>query len=77
MKENKPPYEIGSYLKHKSGVIIKLERYDTQLVHNLRISSKGNNTKPKPNYNYLYGNEIETNKKFNGLTKDFELVTQV
>jgi hypothetical protein len=72
-----PPYKIGSYLKHKSGVLIKLERYDTQLVINRQISLSENNIKSKPNYNYLYGNEIETNKKFNGLTKDFKLVTQV
>lgn len=72
-----PPYKIGSYLKHKSGVLIKLVRYDTQLVINRQISLSENNIKSKPNYNYLYGNEIETNKNFNGLTKDFELVTQI
>jgi len=64
-------YTIGSHLKHSSGVIIKLQRYGTQLVQSLRLS---NGPKSTPNYNYLYGTQVDTNKAFEGLTKEFELL---
>lgn len=73
MKEE-APYAIGSFLKHHSGVIIKLQRYDTQLVPSSHQSIGGENIKRVPNYNYLYGIEVATNKNFKGLTKEFELV---
>lgn len=73
MKEE-APYTIGSFLKHRSGVIIKLQRYDKRLVYGLHLSISGGNTKMVPNYKYLYGIEVGTNKDFKGLTKEFELV---
>ncbi len=30
--------------------------------------------KSKPNYNFLYGRVKDTNERFKGLTKEFELV---
>lgn len=68
------PYTIGRYLKHRSGVVIKLERYETQLVPSLHRSIDGQNSKRIPNYNFLYGIDITTNKTFSGLTKEFEPV---
>lgn len=66
------PYIIGSFLKHRSGVIIELQRYDTQLVPSLNLSLNAEYIKRVPNYNYLYGIEVDTNKPFKGLTKEFE-----
>lgn len=66
------PYAIGSFLKHHSGVIIELQRYDTQLVTSLHLSVDGENIKRVANYNYLYGIEVDTKKPFKGLTKEFE-----
>ena len=73
--KKEPPYELGSYLKHKSGVIIKLKKYDTQLVQALFLSIAGSNTKVVPNYNYLYGTDVKTNKPFEGLTREFEQIS--
>lgn len=71
--KKQPPYKIGSYLKHNSGIIIKLERYDTQLVQALFLSIGGGSSKTVPNYNYLYGIDVKTNKPFKGLTREFKL----
>ncbi len=72
--KKQPPYKIGSYLKHNSGIIIRLERYDTQLVQALFLSIGGGSSKIMPNYNYLFGIDVKKNKPFKGLTKDFELI---
>lgn len=71
---NQAPFVIGSLLKHKSGPIILLERYGTQIVPALRQSLNGLNHKTIPNYRYLYGIDTATKKVFEGPTKDFELV---
>jgi hypothetical protein len=72
--EKAEPHKIGSLLKHRSGVIIKLIRYGTQLVPSLRLSIDGSNTKKIPNYNYLYGTIVDNNKSFEGPTEEFELL---
>ena len=69
------PFKIGSYLKHKSGIIIKLERYDKQLIKALFLSIGGASSKTVPNYNYLFGIDVKTNKPFKGLTKEFEPIS--
>lgn len=73
--KKQPPFPIGSKLKHISiGTIIILESYDTQLVQVLGLSIGGGSTKRVPNYNFLYGKAIETNKMFKGLSKEFEVL---
>ncbi|WP_268847851.1 hypothetical protein [Flavobacterium aestivum] len=72
--KNEPPFALDSYLKHCSGAIIKLERYGTQLVSSLHLCIDGQNIKKVPNYNFLYGIEVVTNKDFSGLTKEFKLI---
>jgi len=71
------PYKIGSQLKHlKTGKIIELLRYDTQLTYSMHLSIDGSNTKTIPNYNYLYGIYIDTGDRIDGLTKEFAPVNQ-
>lgn len=73
----KEPYSIGTLLKHKkTKKIIELLRYHTQIVHSLHLSIGGNNMKTIPNYDYLYGREIESGQKVSGLTEDFMLYEQ-
>lgn len=68
------PFKIGSKLLHKpTSTVIILEEYGTQLVLGYSISIRGGTTKSKPNYNYLYGRIINTEKTFEGLTDEFEL----
>jgi hypothetical protein len=72
--EKAEPHKIGSVLKHRSGVIIKLTRYGTQLVPSLHLSIDSSGTKRIPNYNYLYGTIVDNDKSFEGLTEEFELL---
>ncbi len=69
----KAPYKIGTHLKHKeTGVIIKLVRYGTQIAPVLGLSIGYRNSKTIPNFNYLYGVNIENSSNVKELTKDFE-----
>lgn len=69
------PFKIGSKLLHRpTNTIIVLKRYGTQLVLGYSMSIGGGTTKSKPNYNYLYGEIIDTEKTFEGLTKEFKQV---
>ena len=71
----KPAFEIGSTLKHiPTGTIILLDRYATQITQGLYKSISGGTTKVIPNYNFLYGKVLSTNKSFKGLTREFELI---
>ena len=67
-------FKIRSYLKHHTGVIIKLERYHTKLVNSIFLSDEGNNSKVVSDYNYVIGTDVKTNKPFKGLTSDFKLI---
>lgn len=71
----KAPYKIGTHLKHKeTEIIIELVRYATQIVPALGLSIGGRNSKTIPNFNYIYGKNIENGNNVKGLIRDFELL---
>ena len=71
----KAPYKIGTHLKHKeTEIIIELVRYATQIVPALGLSIGERNSKTIPNFNYIYGKNIENGNNVKGLTRGFELL---
>ncbi len=71
------PYEIGSILRNsETGEIIKLTKYGRQIAYSIHRSISDNWVKTIPNYNYLYGINIESGQSIEGLTKNFELVEE-
>lgn len=75
--KKKGKFEIGSKLKHiETGVIIELLRYDKTSSLGLGRSQREGISKAKTNFRYLYGKNILTGKKAEGLTRKFELSSQ-
>ncbi|WP_158091370.1 hypothetical protein [Tenacibaculum holothuriorum] len=52
--KKRPPFEIGSVLKHlPTGTIIILEKYGRQLAQCYGLFIRRGTTKSDPNYNFL------------------------